>query len=153
MRLHTRLTYTQVYDALHQAQAAGHVTPDVHFVSYGASGSRTHPYGYEIQLGTCDRYSLPAGYKDQHGKNLRVRRFKNSGHYGASSEWATGEDTYSATWHEWGWFIAAVFAADPSARWGSVKGWGYRDEADFNFKTKNQFKEEQDMLFPKNYSV
>jgi len=152
MRLHTNLSSRQLHEALNAAKAAGHVTPDVRFVNLEEHGSQTHARAFEVQLGTYDKYSLPAGYRDQNGHRLNVRRYKNSGGSGAASGWYGPPAVWSATWHEWGWFIAAVFAADPPARWGAVKGWGYRDEADFNRKTKNQFRDDS-MTFPKGYSV
>jgi len=142
MRLHTKLTYTDLLQALQRAKDAGRVTPDVTFQGCGLSlhGSRTHPRAFEVQLGTHDKFSLPAGYTDQNGHRMRVRRYKNSGDGGASSEWATGGcPVWAATWHEWGWFMTEVWAADPTARWGGEKGWGYKDRADFDVKTKGAF--------------
>lgn len=141
MKLHTSLSGTEVHQALSRAQAAGHVTPDVHFAVYGNVNSQTHARGYEIQLGTYDQHSLPPGTKDQHGKTMHVRRFKNSGNGGADSVWA-------ATWHEWGWFIAEIFAADPGARWGGNPErsrnpeyvWGYSSPDDFHAKTGDEFR-------------
>ena len=140
MKLHTSLNETEVHAALTRAQLAGHVTPDVHFPVYAQERSQTHPYGYEIQLGTYNQHSLPDGTKDQYGKTMRVRRFKNSGGSGASN-------VYAATWHEWGWFMAEVFQADPNARWGGNPDksrrpeyvYGYASLSDFNAKTGNQF--------------
>lgn len=152
MRLHTNLTYAQVYGALSKAQNDGHVTRDVRFIGFASHKSRTHPRAFEVQLGTEDKYSLPAGYVDQNGYHLKSRRWKNSGSRGAQTEWATGCDEWAATWHEWGWFMAEIFAADPDARFGSVKGWHYAGAADFNTKTGGQFTG-QDMSFPKGYSV
>lgn len=140
MRLHTSLSYGQVHDALRQAKDAGQVTPDVTFEVFTCHGSRTHPRAFEVQLGTSDKYSLPEGYRDQYGKLMRVRRYKNTGDRGASSDWATGGcAVWSATWHEWGWFMARVFAMDPDARFGSEKGWHYAGFADFMTKTKDAF--------------
>jgi hypothetical protein len=139
MKLHTALTGAQVYEALDTAKAAGHVTGDVTFVNYGTSGSRTHQRGYEIQLGTYCKDSLPSGYQDQHGHRMNVRRYKNTGSHGANTQnySSSGDSVWAATWDEWGWFIAAVFAADPSARWAN-----YESEADFNRQTENKFKKE-----------
>ena len=148
MRLHTTLTSAQVHDALDRAQQAGHITRDVHFAVWGSYSSRTHPRAFEVQLGTFDKFSLPPGTVDQHGKRMRVRRFKNSGSHGATSEWNHGEDVWAATWHEWGWFIAEVFAADPLARFGGNPErsrypqyvWGYFSPEDFHVKTDGRFR-------------
>ena len=136
MRLHTKLTATGVDQALHRAKAAGRITPDVHMTVLTPGRSQTHAHSYEIQLGTHDRASLPAGYTDQNGRGLRVRRARNSRHGGAR---------YAATWHEWGWLIAEVFAADPGSRWGdnparSRRPWGYFSPEDFHGKTGGQFR-------------
>ena len=138
MRLHTSLTDVQVSNALFRAQRKGLVTPDVYFAVFGPGRSQTHPHAFEIQLGTDSQDSLPAGYTDQHGKHLRVRRARNG--HSDSTRWA-------ATWHEWGWFITEIFAADPSARWGADPArcarpkyaWGYASEADFHAKTDGAF--------------
>ena len=144
MQLHTSLTGTQVKAALTRAQRAGLITADVEFVAWSAHGSRTHPHAFEVQLGTENKHSLPPGTVDQHGKRMHVRRYKNSGSRGATSSWFWGESVWAATWHEWGWFIAAVFDADPGARFGSNPArarypWGYFSPADFNAKTSWQF--------------
>lgn len=139
MILHTSLTERQARNALYRAQAAGLVTPDVGFAVFRARGSRTHARAIEVQLGTPDKWSLPEGTTDRHGKRMRVRRYKNSGTRGATSEWNTGMPLYAATWHEWGWLMAFTFTADPQARFGGLTGWGYRDARDFHYKTGNEF--------------
>lgn len=147
MKLHTSLTYRQVHEALALAQRGGLITPDVMLVTCGEHGSRTHPRSFDVQLGSYDKHSLPPGTTDQHGKRMRVRRFKNSGSHGATSQYGTGENVWSATWHEWGWFMAAIFDADPQARFGDNPArsshpqyvWGYASQADFDAKTDGQF--------------
>lgn len=139
MRLHTKLTYAQVYGALRQAKDAGQVTEDVEFIVLADHGSRSRPRAFEVQLGTYDQCSLPAGYRDQYGKLMRVRRFKNTGSAGASSGVLCGDRVWSATWHEWGWFMARVFALDPGAVFGG-KGYGYHGREDFNYKTGQDFR-------------
>lgn len=135
MRLHTKLDYIGVAYALQQAKRAGYVTGDVMFAGgLKPYGSRTHPGAFEVQLGTYEKDSLPEGYRDQNGQRLHVRRFKNTGDSGASSEWATGENIWAATWDEWGWFIAYVFAADPDARFGH-----YASYAGFMTQTNGKF--------------
>ena len=149
MKLHTSLTAVEVTALIRQAVNRGHLTPDVHAVVFTPGSSRTHRYGYEVQLGTYDKHSLPPGTTDQHGKHMRVRRFKNTGTRGANSdsEWAGNEGIWAATWHEWGWFIAEVFAADPGARFGADPSrcqhpqcaWGYSSPEDFARKTDGEF--------------
>lgn len=139
MKLHTSLTTAEVDAALGRAKRKGLITWDVDFAVFTPGRSLTHAHGYEVQLGTWDQDSLPGGYTDQYGKRLRVRRARNSDH---------GENRWAATWHEWGWFMAELFAADPNARWGANPArcarpeyaWGYASEADFHRKTENAFR-------------
>lgn len=134
MKLHTNLSRVDIYEALYAAKRKGRVTPDIEFVVMDIAGSRTHRTAYEIQLGTYDKDSLPEGTRDQHGKKMRVRRFKNSGHSGAGN-------VYSATWDEWGWFMREVFDREFDSRFGGLgkTAWGYKDVDDFHEKTDWQF--------------
>lgn len=150
MRLHTSLTQTEVYGALVRAIKAGHVTGDVQLIVFAQMGSMTHPRAFEVQLGTYDKHSLPAGYRDQYGKLMHVRRYKNGGNAGATSEYY-GRDgaVWAATWHEWGWWMAEVFKADPGARFGPRPsadrhgGYGiYASPDDFHEKTHGAFRED-----------
>lgn len=138
MRLHTQLDAIDVRNMLEIAKRKGKVTADVVFMPSWTfppeHTSRTHAHAFEIQLGTIDKDSLPKGTLDQHGKKMRVRKYKNAGDSGASTIWA-------ATWFEWGWFILEVFDADPTARWGSEKHPTYADVDDFHDKTRYAFLE------------
>lgn len=144
MKLHTSLTSTQVYAALHRAQDSGLVTNDVRFFDFAEAGSRSHDRAFEIQLGTWEKDSLPKGYRDQNGHKLTVRRYKNSGSRGAANEYGGSEGSvWAATWHEWGWFMVEIFNADPNAVFGSptARGYGgYKSREDFDVKTKGLFK-------------
>jgi hypothetical protein len=148
MKLHTRLTYGQVHQALHRAQTKGKITQDVTFVTDSSDGmigpnrSQTHARSFEIQLGTHNKTSLPAGYTDQNGHKMKVRRFKNSGGRGATSGLYGNEPVWAATYDEWGWFIMEVFGMDPEARFGGLgkSDWGYRSLDDFHAKTDGRFK-------------
>jgi hypothetical protein len=150
MKLHTNLTGAEVCKALSRAKARGLITSDVHFVIWDKdTPSRTHPHGIDLQLGTYEKDSLPRGTLDQHGHKMNVRRYKNTGNRGANSdsEWAGNEGIWAATWHEWGWFIAEIFAADPAARFGANPArcarpeyaGGYASPADFHAKTGYRF--------------
>lgn len=141
MKLHTNLTATEVDAALHRAKGKGLIARDVYFDVFTPGRSQTHPHGYEIHLGTDVQRSLPAGYTDQHGRKLRVRRSSGSN---------AGSARYAATWHEWGWLITEIFAADPGARFGQDPArskrpqyaWGYFSPEDFHAKTDGKFKSE-----------
>jgi hypothetical protein len=132
MRLHTRLTETEVASALDRAKKNNLITQDVFFDPIEERGSSTHPRAFEIQLGAENGGGLPEDYTNQHGKRQKCRRVRN-GSYSAYYRFA-------ATWHEWGWFMAEVFHADPAARWGD-KSWGYNGRDDFDSKTRGQFSE------------
>lgn len=136
MKLHTKLADYEVRNALYFAQNTGRIARDVYFDVFTPGRSQTHPHGYEIHLGTDSQDSLPAGYTDQNGRKMRVRRSSGSN---------SGTARYAATWHEWGWLIAEIFAADPGSRWGadparSRHPWGYFSEADFHVKTQGAFR-------------
>lgn len=139
MKLHTNLYSQGLRDALRRAKDKGLITEDVHFTVFRPERSMTHLHGFEIQLGTYNQDSLPAGYTDQNGRTLRVRRARNA---------SQGDARWAATWHEWGWLIAEIFAADPAARWGanpdrcSRPEWagGYASPEDFDRKTDGQFR-------------
>jgi hypothetical protein len=130
MRLHTKLGGYQLSQALQRAKDKGRIGGSVVFAVDSVHGSRTHPRAFELQLGTWDN-TLPAGTVDQRGHKLRYRRTRNINRDDANR--------YAATWHEWGWLIAEIFDADPSARFGGEKGWGYKNRADFDEKTNWQF--------------
>jgi hypothetical protein len=148
MKLHTNLSYSDIHAALVQAKIKGLISEDVRLMKLeGPTNSRSHTYGYDFALGTWDKSSLPRGYRDQNGHKLSTRRYSNSGQYGAASEY-NGEAVWSATWHEWGWFMVEIFEADPSACFGSPtakrSSWGYKSRADFDEKTNGAFMSETD---------
>jgi hypothetical protein len=115
MRLHTTtIAYTgEVRRALRSAQDAGLVADDIHFVvGPEPHGSRKRAHAYEIQLGTDNKYS---GRDLNKNGSIKNRRPKNTGQYGSSQ-------VYAASYDEWGWFIAGIFAADPDAIFGPYDG-------------------------------
>lgn len=57
---------------------------------------------------------------------------RNTGQYGAGDE-------AGATWDEWGVVLAELFALDPKAFAGSAKHPVYRDQADYDQKTRYRF--------------
>jgi hypothetical protein len=136
MRLHTSLSEVQVMAALQRAKDAGHVAEDVSFTILSARPSRTHTRQFEVQLGvdkSLPYKPLPDNYVNQYGKRQKTRRSTN----GSARTWA-------ATWHEWGWFMAEAFEADPDSRWGDDPNrakhpWGYFDQSDFDQKTEYAF--------------
>jgi hypothetical protein len=144
MRLHTSLTHQQVEAALERAKKAGRVDPNIYpvdtnspdatsFCNMAEHGSKTHVRSFEIQLGS-DIYTPIPEPVTRFGRTQKTRRRSQNG-------------TWAATWREWGWFMAEVFAADPNARWGTApkydgkdeRRWGYFDLTDFDQKTKYEF--------------
>lgn len=119
MRIHiSNPTGLTVDGALRTAKEQGKVTPDVHTVVFTHHGSRTHRTAVEVQLGTYDKTTGPT----------KSRHYKNSGTHGADSIWA-------ATYDEWGWFLSALFAVDPTAKAGPYNG-----ERDFHEKTNGAYR-------------
>lgn len=118
MRLHTdTLRASHVRDALIAEQAAGRIARTVTFRTLVEHGSRSHATAIEVQLTSYDK---------EPGDG---RRRGNDGSYGAMA------DDYAATYDEWGWLIAAVYAQDADAVWGSVKNPYYANRFDFDRKT------------------
>jgi hypothetical protein len=128
MRLHTRMHEQMVHECLEDVKRQGRIPPGVVFTGFTRHQSRSRPCGYEIQLGAYDR-ELPDGTADQRGAKMKQRKRQNSGTYGA-------DVLYAATWDEWGWFMAKVFARDPDAVFGP-----YRSRWDFKVKTGGRFDE------------
>lgn len=78
-------------------------------------GSRTHETAWEVSLTGSSR-----------------RRPNNRG------KWQD-DDSYAATWDEWGMFIGYVFWIDPEARCGSAKYPAYANAVDFEDQTDRRF--------------
>ena len=131
MKLHTNVIgYTQtIRIALQNEKNAGRIAPHVTFKKLEQAGSRTHEFGFEIQL--------QADVRDN------GRRAGNSGSYGAMRP---EYDGFAATYDEWGWLINALYEIDPQALWGSVKYAQYRNREDFDAKTGMTYNYKE--LFP-----
>lgn len=121
MRLHTRLTRTEVVNCLIQAQDAGHVSQRIEFDKLEEHGSRTHTRRIDATL-----YSYVRDAQHKHRTN--------SGWYGAGM---SGGPAYAATWDEWGYFLAEIFDADPEAKTDY-----YASGADFDRQTEFKFAKE-----------
>lgn len=120
MRIHTDiLTADDIYAALAAEQAAGRISPHVFFEVLTSHGSRIRARAFEVKLASDVR---DAG-----------RRWGNSGGYGATS-YTT--HSYTATYDEWGWLIAALYQIDADALWGTGEKYAqYRSREDFDDKT------------------
>jgi hypothetical protein len=116
VKLHTRLTRDQVRSCLDQAKDSGKVAQDVGFISFEYEASRARPAGWLVYLGSDDRW-----VRTENGIHKRRRSQKDFNYY-------------AATYDEWGWFIAEIFAADETAIFGT-----YKSPAHFHMETGNKF--------------
>lgn len=122
MKLHSNtIRYADVVESMRRAKNAGLVSQDVFFVKCDHAGSRSRAFAFEIQLGAMDQRSGPTN----------SRHYKNTGHSGAGYG---DEKIWAASYDEWGWYIAELFAIDPDAVFGTYKG---RDS--FNAQTGGKF--------------
>ena len=112
MRVHSDiLTTTDIHTA---ARAAGRGV--LAYVLPG--GSRSHARAFDVKLtGTSSRRPNP----------------------GAGNGQRDDADSYAATWDEWGMFLAALYAVDEAAVWGSVGCPIYADAASFHYQTGDRF--------------
>jgi hypothetical protein len=82
----------------------------VDLVTFTERGSRSHSRAYDVILSGESRYRTNAG---------------TSGGY---------DMPHAATWDQWGIFLAALYAVDPT-----VKSWAYDGTDDFHHKTADRF--------------
>lgn len=131
MRLHFTLpltghsAYQIAVDALNECQDAGTIARHVWFktITEHRSGGDGFIFALEVQLETSERD--------------RGRRAGNSGSYGASTGWG-GDGSYTATYDEWGFFLAALYRRDPKMRCAPnfKRDYAqYYDAEDFHHKT------------------
>lgn len=132
MRLHTSLTAGEVVLALGNARKAGEVHPSVRADSLSLHGSRTHKRAFEVQLGSSSHEVLD-GEANRYGLPQKTRRVRN----GKARD---GERKWSATYGEWGHFIAVVYEMDPKA----VFAGSYESREDFHEKTGYRFYPDND---------
>lgn len=120
MRIHSDYhNRSTVLAALRHCKDAGLIHPSVNADVLTEHGSRKRRRGIEVQLGAHEGapWFLPepsreflAEYGPKAQRAASVRRRRNGGSYGAS-----GADLpMAATWHEWGYFLAALFHDDPA---------------------------------------
>ena len=117
MRLHSDvLTYTQqIRNIFLEVRGTDRIADHVFLARIETHGSRSRAQAFDISLSAYDKL------------DGEIRHYKNSGGYGASDE-------YAATYDEWGFFIEALFAADPDMIFGGYKGRdNYHDQTRFLF--------------------
>lgn len=114
MRIHSdRLTTIDIKKVLNEAQASNRVPADVGFVVLSPHGSRSRKRAWEVQLGSSSPNTRLDG---------KERRYTHSGEH------------FAASYDEWGWFIAELFAVDTHAIVGPYTG-----SADFHAATDYRF--------------
>lgn len=113
MKLHSDiLTESDIREALASAQRRGNVAPQVQFAEFDAAGSRSRKHSWNI--------GLEAAYKADGDKRLRRMHRR---------------DDWAATYEEWGWFIAELFAKDENMIFGTYKGWdSFLNQTNFKFE-------------------
>lgn len=110
MRVHlnTPAAISDAHAALRSAKAAGKVSIHVYFDRLIDGRSRSHTAALDVHLAAdCD--GTRGGCPDGH-------RWANTGMAGAD------QSNRAATYDEWGWFLAYLFAQHPDARAGQYKG-------------------------------
>ena len=112
MRIHTKLSLTKTTDALLKMKQAGVIDDGMMFLEFDRHGSRSRAHAFEVKIG-----AYPGDVEDSH-----PTRQVHGGYY------------IAPTYDEWGWFLAAVFAADPEAKAGP-----YTSEKDFQKQTRYRF--------------
>ena len=136
MRIHSDIIRPEdVRNALRTAQSEGRVADHVQFAGITVHGSRKRSGAIEVSIGTHDGTSF---ISDEVREYLEGSGLDHAAINRAKRRWARNGYVYdeelprSATWHEWGHFIAELFAIDPRAIIGSY------DEADsFFWQTYN----------------
>lgn len=119
MRIHSDvLTTAQIGDSLTDERIIGRIAHHVTFKKLQPGHSRVKAHGFEIQLEASERDS--------------GRRAGNSGSYGAMRP---EQDGYAATFDEWGWLLAALYAKDPAMIVGASGAPTYLDAEDFDAQT------------------
>lgn len=139
MRIHSDIIRPEdVRNALRTAQSEGRVSDHVHIDVLSAHGSRKRSGAVEVQLGSDTSESFISleveTYAHNYGSPRKIlnkikRRYPRQG----KSQMAGDHLASSATWHEYGHFIAELFAIDPHAIIGDY------DQADsFYYQTYEQ---------------
>lgn len=100
MRVHTKLGGREFKALL---QVDGRLGQDLYFENLTEHGSRTHDRAFNVKIWSQNRTTISGA----------TRKRPNPGN------WLNGQRTrqcFTATFDEWGYFLAALFEADPHAR-------------------------------------
>lgn len=138
MRLHTYLSADEIIACLNRARLNDRVAFDVRVVTVDVYKSRTHHHAFEVNIGVPgDTYMpLPKGAYNKDGTTVDQR--KRTAGIGPSRK------VWSATWSEWGWFLAELFSADPAARVVDRNRGDFNGRDEFHARTFHEFTHEPD---------
>lgn len=137
MRIHSdHHTADSIRAALRIAQTAGLIHPGVIVAKLDEHGSRSRRRAYEVQLGApsgtpsflaADAAEFLASVADDPDAAVKRARKRRS-----RAGWGTApaDSPLGATWYEWGYFLAMLFAAD-----GGMSTTPYPDSSDFATQT------------------
>jgi len=120
MKLHSdTLTTDDIYAALRSSIEYDEVAPHVILDMFRPAGSRSRAKAWDIHLGTYTQ--------DRDATGKMRRRPTNSTRQGDLAD-------YTATYSEWGWFIARLFELDSDLMFGP-----YKSFEDFGRATRLMF--------------
>lgn len=120
MKLHSdTLASDDIYAALRTAITHDEVASHIILDTFRPAGSRSRAKAWEIHLGTYTKD------RDMDGKLRRIP--SNSSNRDDLAD-------YTATYSEWGWFIARLFELDSDLMFGP-----YKSFADFSRSTRLMF--------------
>lgn len=117
MKIHTN---TVLY--LDVLQAVNSASPGTFLDHCDLKGSRTHKHAFDVALESD-------GTPDKKGKARRRKRNMGTSRY--ADRFNSG---FAASYDDWGWFLAALFAKDPDIVAGPYKG-----AEDFHRQTNNDY--------------
>lgn len=136
MRLHTKLTRSEVLEAMKNCKEDGRISREVYFASnLDERRSMKNDRAFEVALGTYDdadrfvstgvaeylTYAFQKDFPDRAKDKNLARAIKRTGmrrHRNQNAKDTEEGLTHSATWHEWGFFIAELFRLDSSVLFG-----------------------------------
>lgn len=116
MKLHTDLGILQLDRMLDGLETAGIIARGVDLIILGSANSRSHTRRIDFSL----------GLEKADATHRRARNLMGSD---------DGGYRYAATYDDWGWLMASIFAADPSAKFQGA----YNGVADFKTRTWQAF--------------
>ena len=147
MRIHTnRLTADDIYGILHACKKKGLIGSAVTLDIMREHGSRSHVRAFEVSMGApagtpshladdareqitglLEAYGAPEREVERACKRAAMRRSRSA--FGTTP----ADYPMTATWHEWGYLLGAMFNADPELKTGP-----YEDIEAFDYQTRGE---------------